>query len=227
MITVAKQFGSTFYKSICAIIIWIILSFTAVPFFLIAFTIRFLSSKVVPLACADISSIIPLRSFSTDKDEFRASIVFSFGLEGSIKLEELRESFESRIIQKKTETGSLQWPELQQYIVHKLGFPFWKWDTSFNIQKHIHMLQPSSELYPTELSPQDILDVIEGQVIHRPFAERQSPWEILVVSNYKDTPIYGRETELGRVGTMILFRYDHSLGNLFTFIYLHNRYLML
>jgi len=210
---------------ISSVIIWILLILTVVPFFLILFTIRFLSSKLVPLVHPDISKIVTTLSsfFASQEGESRTTGVYCFGLEGDVKLEDLRATFESRVIQKKTGTGHLQWPEFQQYTVHKLGFPFWKWDKSFNIKNHFHTLEIASELHAAGPNPQDVLDAIEEKVIHKPFPVTQSPWEIYHVPNFKDTPLYGKGTDAGCEGTMLLFHVDHVLGNLA--LYFHKYFL--
>jgi len=202
-------------KCTCSLLIWILLSFIAVPFFLILFTVRFISSKLVPQVYSDISKLVtPLSSiFATQKEEQKTHVVFSFCLEGVIGLEGLRATFRSRVIEKKKVNGDFQWPELQQYIVHKLGFPFWKWDKAFNIRNHIHLLQIVPKESQACVSPRDVLEVIEDQVIRKPFPSAQSPWEILIVPNFLDTRKYGHEMEEVPVGTLLLLHYDHVMGN--------------
>jgi len=213
--SMTKELGSTFFRCFCSIIIWIGLSFTAVPILIIVFTFRLLSSKLVPFVYVDISKIVSATSsvFASHSDEHRSHVVSCFGLEGIIELEDLRATFESRIIHGKTVTGDLQWPELQQCIVHKLGLPFWKWDKSFNIQNHIHILKADSKIQQNSVCPQDILDIIEEKVIHKSFPVTRSPWEILLVPNFEDTPIYGKKNDTGALGTMLLCHFDHIMGS--------------
>jgi len=75
------------------------------------------------------------------------------------------------------------------------------------------MLPVDPKLNVSGVSPQDILDILEEKVRHAPLPETQSPWEIIVVPNFRDTPRFGKGNDEGGVGTMLLFRFDHALGN--------------
>jgi len=219
MIITRGVYYCLFSKCLSSILNWIVLWFTAVPFFLILFTIRFLSSRLAPLVYKDISKIVSIRSsiFAAKKDELKSPVVLFFGLEGNVELDDLCATCESRFIQKKTVRGNIQWPELQQFILNNFGFLFWKWDKSFNIRNHFYTLKTDPKFNETGLSPQDILDILEEKVLHEQFPVTQSPWEMLFVSNFRDTPVHGdgavNETA-GRVDTMVLFHYDHILGKL-------------
>jgi len=222
MTNLATKFGLGFWKFICSTLIWILLSFTAVPFFLVLFTIRFLSSKFAVFIDPSIYKIVSPEDalYVSHGDDRNFRMMTCYFLEGIVTLEDLCSTFESRVILKKNDKENLQWPKLQQYIVHKLDFPFWKWDQSFDIRNHIHMLpiDPKSHKTETGVDLQKILDVLEDSVLHKPFAARQSPWEVLLVQNVQDTPKYGKKMDEGP-STMLIFHFDHVIGNCLVYLF--------
>jgi len=198
-------------------VIWILITCTLLPIFGIILSFRFLVGKIVPLCSKGIDRIIPTISafFVERKASDVIHAAFCFGFEGSpIELTSLLESFESKVIYKMNAKGQLQWPELQQYPVCVLGYPFWRWDEAFNLKNHIKEFKIDPILNQTHITPQTVLNEVHKRFKEQPFLGCQSPWELLVINNYQDLPSYESEAA-GFTGSLLIFHFHHVLGIFF------------
>ena len=108
-------------------------------------------------------------------------------------LDGFREFFMENIINKRDKNGELMDPEYQQFYSKWLGFYFWEWDRQFDINWHIRKHFPSD--YVTDgvtgrrklriTTETDLREVLKT-LTWRPFAAGKSPWEFLLIPNYKD-----------------------------------------
>jgi len=194
-----------------SLILWILLSITCAPLFLLLCIYRFILGKVVPLLYKDVERLLTTTSsnlFMANGKSFHTAICLGF--EGKLELNEARSKFESSVIYKKDSKGQLQWPELQQFVVNKFGHVFWQWDPIFTIKNHFRVLE-GNDASNAFLSPQDVLNLLDTSILAKEFPASRSPWEVVIIPNFKDIPKLGEA--VGYEGTVLVFHFDHCLGN--------------
>lgn len=111
-------------------------------------------------------------------------------LKGVPDINFIRQVFQKEVLQTKNKKGQLSFQRLTYYFESWMGFTFWKRDENFQIEKHVR------ECYPSEFDPTFQNDSItEEQLMHslgslatKPFPKYMSPWEILVIRNYRKLP---------------------------------------
>lgn len=79
------------------------------------------------------------------------AIIGSVELEGDVDLDLIRETMRTNVLEARTESNKLLYPELGWTIEHWLGFPFWK-EASLFLHDRI-WLHPSSELKLSKKCP--------------------------------------------------------------------------
>jgi len=200
-----------FRRFFTSVLIWTILSFTFLPFFLILLVYRYIVGKLVPLVHRNVTAQLGSSdaSFIIGNNEISCHNAVCYGFEGNMELEEVCSRFESSVICKRDGKGNLMFPELQQFVVNRCGYPFWEWDSSFNIRNHVRTLHPDPHK-GTPLGPQDVLNLMQSEIVDTPYPPSRSPWEIVIISNFKDTPRLGEEW--GYAGTALVLHIDHVLG---------------
>jgi len=102
-------------------------------------------------------------------------------VEGDVDVERLRSDFQRRVISAKNSKGEIMYPEFQQYFSRWGGFLFWKWEKDFKIEDHVKVYEPSVS---TEMGEMDVVN-LRVQLIAKPYEKGISPWEFIVVKNYK------------------------------------------
>ena len=177
------------------------------PIYLCRVLVSFLSKWLRP----DLNKLVVTRSSIMAVDDWNQSpkcnLVLSFGFEGSLDMDSFLKEIDLKVIRRKGENGELVHPEMQQYFESWLGFIFWKWEEDFQISKHMFYYNESSN--DQSYSTTDVTK-IENTMIYKPFPPKASPWEVLVIPNYK--PDFDKTPGIRK--SILIFRY------LYMYIYL-------
>ncbi|CAG7729831.1 unnamed protein product [Allacma fusca] len=127
-------------------------------------------------------------------------------LESQIHVKCLEDLIE-KVIKYQNNKNILHFPEMQQYVISFGGYTFWKWDKNFQVKNHYRFLNPEpSSLEWTELDLRKAL----SQLSSSPFKKDQSPWEAIVIRNYRLGP--------NSIGSVIILRCHHVLGDGYSFL---------
>jgi hypothetical protein len=122
-------------------------------------------------------------------------------LEGHADIDEIRNSFLEKVVNRRDAAGSLCNPELQQHLSHILGYYFWKWDDHFKIQDHVRLSGWDWE------DEKDIRRAVP-KLLLSDFEKSKSPWDLYVVFDV------GLESgSQNKPSTCLIFRSHHALGD--------------
>jgi hypothetical protein len=127
-------------------------------------------------------------------------------------------TFKARIVDAKDAEGKLTKPEFRQYVTKRLGFLFWKWDPEFDIRNHIRIYDGKlSTQFQNGILPVNKDTVAEAcdDLMYKPYVPKRSPWEILLIHDFKEMdPITGER--VGPGSTVMVLRIHHCLGDGFS-----------
>jgi len=107
------------------------------PNLIIRRIVRFLASVFHP----EFSKILTHRSTNFSVEESHThrenAILIDNIFEGNVPLEQLKENFNEKILNRRFSNGEIQYPELKQFVVSWMNFKFWKNEDNFDINEHI------------------------------------------------------------------------------------------
>lgn len=107
----------------------------------------------------------------------RSNIVLALICEGSISVKDIEKMVKKMWIHNNFET----YRKFRQYPVKWMGFLFWKHIVGeFQVEKHVSTIS-SFKQCTTEEELENILE----RLVNRRFPEKQSPWQIFIINNYK------------------------------------------
>ncbi|CAG7734678.1 unnamed protein product [Allacma fusca] len=120
----------------------------------------------------------------------RASLVNFCVLDGEIPLSKFKQLCSERVLElKNPKTSSYIYSKLRQSWTSFGGYTFWKWDPDFSIDNHVRAYDYKEEhLRLGETSDEDDLRRIMAGLNTVPWKPNRSPWEFLLIFNYKPTP---------------------------------------
>ncbi len=191
------EYGKIISKNVTLIILgsifWVVL-FTVLVASIPVFVYRwFIKEILVPIFRPDVGKAVTISGqvmaaefLSPDKPP-RCSLVVNLIIDGQMPFEEFCEIIDERWIKATTEQGTLKYPELQQYLTYCMGFMFWKQDAKFDLKNHIkyHKINGDSD----QDSERFFCQLVEQQV-NSSYIEKQSPWELHYVHNYRNSTLY-------------------------------------
>lgn len=126
-------------------------------------------------------------------------------LDGSITTERIRDLFDLRVLKCKRANGKLMFSRLRDTWTEFMGYTFWRPEHNFNVDKHIRQYDLQGELaLPVPSYGTDLRRII-GPVTSLKWDSDKSPWEILVIQNYK---AFGDNDQ---IGTVLMIRNHHAL----------------
>jgi len=185
-----------------------------VVFFLPILLIRYIIGKSVTYWSSEFGKILtPLSTFlGVDDIENRPfwTIVQILVVEGNPGFEEFKQRFQARIILAKNQKGKLLKPELQQYVVQKFGFLFWKWDREFFLGNHI---RNTFDGFKYDTLNAETVHRIAQSITFNPFPPKRSPWEIIFLENYEDKEFHHNSNS--KPLSVVIFRVHHALAGNF------------
>jgi hypothetical protein len=119
-------------------------------------------------------------------DEFglcpKSTIVLPFIVEGDLTLEFLQQKVLEEMVHARNPepNGKSKYPELQEYFVPWLGYMFRKAEANFDVNEHVTLWKGDQDC----ASHMDLYN-IRRNLLQAPYLSGRSPWEIILVRNYK------------------------------------------
>lgn len=147
----------------------------------------------------------------------RCAIVVSAYAPGLVDLDELTEVVTEGWLTVKHGDTELKYPEFKQYIEKWMGFMFWKPDPDFSLLNHVHAHKIPEAATAEEC--ENILCTLTETLVWKRFTPKQSPWEIHLVQNYRNTDMYPENEEDGGAMTVLICRVHHSMVDGFSMMY--------
>jgi hypothetical protein len=204
-----------FFLTIILIFVLVLLGMLFSPIFLFRKSVTFYAKRFRP----DLGNIHTTRStltsvhdvYTNPKCNVLAETISNVNPENLdllVIVDTLREQFRSRVLEATMINGELQYPELRQYVYKWMGFMFWRWDKSFDLNNHIKI---ESKHGPCNRYK---IDKIKQSLLIKPWTRGRSPWEFILVPNYSD--------EDGAQKIIILFIFQHGLGDGFSWMKIIN-----
>lgn len=133
------------------------------------------------------------------------NFVCSLVLKGRLSLESLQSAIDRKILSVKNAKGHFKYPHLRTYPVKFQKFLFWKLEEEFKVDSHVFMYDKAKDNNRiwTELDLQEI----QKNLIRKQWARFASPWEILLIPNYRTQSCGAREK------TVLCVRFHMCLEN--------------
>ncbi|ODM98682.1 hypothetical protein Ocin01_07990 [Orchesella cincta] len=100
------------------------------------------------------------------------------------------EHIQKKVMEAKNTRGEYLYRKFTYYYENWLGFPFWKKEADFKLEKHFRQFDYKIKTKPTgangveESVTEDELLRYMGEIEALPFPKGQSPWEIMILPNY-------------------------------------------
>ncbi|XP_021953623.2 putative diacyglycerol O-acyltransferase MT3172 isoform X1 [Folsomia candida] len=120
------------------------------------------------------------------------AIIGSVELEGDVDLDLIRETMRTNVLEARTESNKLLYPELGWTIEHWLGFPFWKEASLF--------LHDRIWLHPSNMRDHEVAN-FQTQLTFKPFKINQPLWEVVIVRKASSSIFE------------LMFRFHHSVSD--------------
>ncbi|CAG7729399.1 unnamed protein product [Allacma fusca] len=103
-------------------------------------------------------------------------------LKGVPNYTELRKSFTEKVLLQPDKLGELAYEKFHYYSEDWMGFPFWKHEENFSLEQHIRPCEET--LGRKETTERDLMEIM-GPLTTKLFMPKTSPWEMIIVENYK------------------------------------------
>ncbi|CAL8102771.1 unnamed protein product [Orchesella dallaii] len=195
-----KRFIGVILKSVL-----IVLCFMAyliiVPIFLLLMTPLYLYRLLVKLAqkllkpewTGMVSPRDALVGLDNTATQCECMITVLLTMKGDPDMKKVLEVFQNEVINGKNSKGELCYQKLQNYYDTWLGFTFWKKEENFQLENHVRELDPSEyDFLKNNNKSEDGVAVKEDQLMKilgarstKCFPPGVSPWEALIIRNYK------------------------------------------
>ncbi|CAG7653457.1 unnamed protein product [Allacma fusca] len=120
-------------------------------------------------------------------------------LNGPATVDLFQQLLTERVLSIKNSDGELLYVGLKLQCVKFLTVPFWKEDLNFDLKNHVRYYDYTGALeLPNAPSEMDLHNVL-GKLIKLPWKKNQSPWEMLLIQNYKGENYTGFVVRLNHV----------------------------
>lgn len=194
---------------------WFLSLLVGVPLFTFRKLLGIISRFFDPDICNAVDSFGHIISRDYE-DWYRSpsqSIVVLFKLKGHFQLDQLREHLTRKVILKSdVNHNKLDYPELQQFVIKRMGSLFFKWDRSFNVANHVNIFS-DKDLLPnpgTDIVDETKLRRIWEAMITRPYMKQRSLWDVHIVPNYVSN---SKDVEKEEQQQLIILRLHHVLAD--------------
>ena len=135
----------------------------------------------------------------------KLNILVYYVAEGTVTKTQFSSCFQQRVLNCTRNDGKLMYPELRQYRTTFLNYFFLKDDPHFDLKNHIRDYDYGGSLALPQSCDESDLQRVMGGLLAAPWKKGRSPWEILIVNNYKE--------DGNKVRTAIVVRLHHSLAD--------------
>ena len=134
------------------------------------------------------------------------SLVVVSIFEGEVPLQLFVSAIAKRVVAATDAQGKLLRPEFKQFVRRRFGFLFWHEEANFNIEDHVRIYDGKykCQLQGQEVTP-EILMLVANELAYKPFKKDSSPWEVLILHNYRESPD-------APLSTASIIHIHHSLG---------------
>ena len=171
-----------------------------IPVWLIVSAVAKISRPDLGPIISDMSSIFTLKP----ADECAGSLIHYLILDGTMDKERFRELWKERVMHARRLSGDLMFPRFRDTWTEFLGYSFWKPEQKFSLKRHIRDYDLKGDLaLPSPCRSNDLKRVIGG-IAGKLYTRDRSPWEILLIQNY-------RADNDPRPKTVIVVRHHHAL----------------
>lgn len=147
------------------------------------------------------------------------TVVLSFKVRGNLDVNKLKQLINERILEvKRSNSNEYLYSELRQYIVWWMSYSFFKNVDNFSIDNYVSLYGTGND---NESSHSLITDdycynKIEHEFQRKPWKDKQSPWEVLLVKNVEND-----ESEINNhaksssssSSSVILVRFQHVIAD--------------
>lgn len=199
----------TMKNVVLTILFWLSLPLL-LPCLLVSYSWRLLASKVFIKFVRNAGKILTTRSSLSGTDQMytfpKYNLVVVSTFEGDLPLDAITSVLKTRILDPSEEYEQFLRPEFKQYVSHRFGFLFWQDELDFKIEDHIRLYdgQYKEQFKGQDLTPEMLLSVA-NEYTYKPFKNQTSPWEMLILYNYRESPILP-------LSTAIVTHIHHCLG---------------
>ena len=164
-----------------------------------------ISAKIIRPDLGPIISDLTAAFTLNPQDKCAANLSNFLILDGNISTERFSQLFKDRIIECKRPSGEWMFGRFRYAWTEFLGYTFWKPEKNFSVQSHIREYNLKGELsLPVPCYDKDLRRII-GPITALPWDIERSPWEVLLIHNYKFTE------EDADLHTVVLLRAHHAL----------------
>ena len=137
--------------------------------------------------------------------------------DGTVSLESLREQFRRQLLPSVwNKNKGDDYVRLRQLWTQYCGYLFWQWEADFRVEKHVREYdyeEPELALPKGGVCSEEHLKGITGAISERAYSPGQSPWEMLLIKNYKSS----NNTD-GHPQCVIVLRMHHTLTDIISMI---------
>ncbi|CAG7731252.1 unnamed protein product [Allacma fusca] len=124
-------------------------------------------------------------------------------VEGHLDVKYFWGTVSEKVFPLRTSSGKIVYIGLKRYWTLFLGYAFWKEDGSFSVKNHVRFYDYTGALaLPLPYCDDAGMHQILGRLLRFPWRPNRSPWEMLLIPNYK-----------GEEKTALIFRLDHVLAD--------------
>ena len=189
---------------------FISLGIIAPVFLLVRFTVLLIAQarrRGLAEMMSGLSQVFALESFLATSS---CNIVLHCVFDGQISLESLRESFVDKMLPSVLNPKSDPYARLRQIYLKYMGFIWWLWEADFRIEQHIRVYDftDSDLAIPAGICSEDDLKEITAPLLAKPFEAGQSPWELLLIENYRSNENFD-----GHPQCVFTLRIHHALAD--------------
>lgn len=131
-------------------------------------------------------------------------------IHGRIELEQMRDLMQKRLIEKRDESGAYVYSRLFQCAANFMGYSFWQKDNNFSINNHVRLYDYTQEdlRVPSPCFEEDLRRIMGG-LLAAPWKDGHSPWEFLLIHNYRPEGDTSPEVEK----MALVCRFHHGIGD--------------
>ena len=185
------QFTKNVLKLIGTIVVILLFLFLSIlaPILLILRSFMLLVARTRHPDLADMmtgmSQVFALESFKAPSS---CNMILHLVCDGTASMESITERFVNKFLPSPfSPLKSHPYARLHQIWVQYMGFIFWQWEADFRIEQHIRLYDytDSDLALPNGICSEEDLKRITAPLLAKAFVAGQSPWELLLIENYK------------------------------------------
>ncbi|ODN05910.1 putative diacylglycerol O-acyltransferase tgs1 [Orchesella cincta] len=132
--------------------------------------------------------------------------VCSLVLKGKLSIESLQNIINKKLLSVKNAKGHYKYHQLRMYPTKFQKFMFWKLEEEFKIENHVVMYDKARD--NNRVWTEQDLQEIQKNLIRKQWTRFASPWEILLIPNYRNQNCGTRD-----VKTVLCVRFHMCVGN--------------